>query len=60
MQCFMSSLKIELEKLAIGEVHHIRHKHVILLDDEGNEYILPKENQIPSDFFRKGDNVRAI
>jgi N utilization substance protein A len=46
--------------LAIGEVHHIRHKHVILLDDEGNEYILPKENQIPSDFFRKGDNVRAI
>jgi N utilization substance protein A len=56
----MSSLKIELEKLAIGEVHHIRHKHVILLDDEGNEYILPKENQIPSDFFRKGDNVRAI
>ena len=47
-------------ELAIGEVHHIRHKHVILLDDEGNEYILPKENQIPSDFFRKGDNVRAI
>ena len=31
-----------------------------MLDDEGNEYILPKENQIPSDFFRKGDNVRAI
>jgi len=47
-------------ELAVGEVHHIRHKHVILLDDEGNEYILPKENQIPSDFFRKGDNVRAI
>ncbi len=52
--------KDRLGELAIGEVHHIRHKHVILLDDEGNEYILPKENQIPSDFFRKGDNVRAI
>ncbi|HCO21292.1 MAG: transcription termination/antitermination protein NusA [Cloacibacterium normanense] len=52
--------KDRIGELAIGEVHHIRHKHVILLDDEGNEYILPKENQIPSDFFRKGDNVRAI
>ena len=52
--------KDRIGQLAIGEVHHIRHKHVILLDDEGNEYILPKENQIPSDFFRKGDNVRAI
>lgn len=47
-------------EIAIGEVHHIRHKHVILLDDEGNEFILPKENQIPSDFFRKGDSVRAV
>jgi N utilization substance protein A len=33
---------------------------VILLDDEGNELILPKEKQIPSDFFRKGENVRGI
>lgn len=47
-------------EIAVGEVHHIRHKHVILLDDEGNEFILPKENQIPSDFFRKGDSVRAV
>jgi N utilization substance protein A len=31
-----------------------------LLDDEGNEFILPKENQIPSDFFKKGENIRAI
>ena len=52
--------KDRIGELAVGEVHHIRHKHVILLDDEGNEYILPKENQIPSDFFRKGDNVRAV
>ena len=43
-----------------AEVHHIRHKVVILLDDEGNEIILPKEKQIPSDFFRKGENVRGI
>ena len=43
-----------------AEVHHIRHRAVILLDDEGNEIILPKDKQIPSDFFRKGDNVRGI
>lgn len=43
-----------------AEVHHIRHRAIILLDDEGNEIILPKEKQIPSDFFRKGDNVRGI
>ena len=50
----------KIGELIVGEVHHIRHKHVILLDDEGNEFILPKENQIPSDFFKNGDNVRAI
>lgn len=43
-----------------AEVHHIRHKAVILLDDDGNEIILPKDRQIPSDFFRKGENVRGI
>ncbi|WP_066223542.1 transcription termination factor NusA [Formosa haliotis] len=43
-----------------AEVHHIRHRAIILLDDEGNEIVLPKEKQIPSDFFRKGDNVRGI
>lgn len=43
-----------------AEVHHVRHKVVILLDDEGNEIVLPKEKQIPSDFFRKGDNVKGI
>ncbi|AXT18898.1 transcription termination/antitermination protein NusA [Flavobacteriaceae bacterium AU392] len=43
-----------------AEVHHIRHRAIILLDDEGNEIILPKEKQIPSDFFRKGDNVRGV
>jgi transcription termination/antitermination protein NusA len=43
-----------------AEVHHIRHRAVILLDDDGNELILPKDKQIPSDFFRKGENVRGI
>ncbi len=43
-----------------AEVHHIRNRVVILLDDEGNELIMPKDKQIPSDFFRKGDNVRGV
>jgi transcription termination/antitermination protein NusA len=43
-----------------AEVHHIRHRAIILLDDEGNEIIMPKEKQIPSDFFRKGDNIRGV
>ncbi len=43
-----------------AEVHHIRHRAIILLDDEGNEIILPKDRQIPSDFFRKGENVRGV
>ncbi|MEL6811673.1 MAG: transcription termination factor NusA [Bacteroidota bacterium] len=51
----------ELEgEIYTAEVHHIRHRAVILLDDEGNEIILPKDKQIPSDFFRKGDNVRGV
>ncbi len=43
-----------------AEVHHIRHRAVILLDDEGNEVVLPKDKQIPADFFRKGENVRGV
>ena len=43
-----------------AEVHHIRHNAVILLDDEGIEMVLPKSEQIRSDFFRKGDSVRAV
>ncbi len=51
----------ELEgEMYTAEVHHIRHRAVILLDDDGNEVILPKEKQIPSDFFRKGENVRGV
>ncbi len=43
-----------------AEVHHIRHNAIILLDDDGNEIVLPKSEQIRSDFFRKGDAVRGI
>ncbi|MCH7523807.1 MAG: transcription termination/antitermination protein NusA [Bacteroidetes bacterium] len=43
-----------------AEVHHIRHRAIILLDDDGNEIILPKDKQVPSDFFRKGESVRGI
>jgi len=51
----------ELEgELYTAEVHHIRHRAIILLDDDGNEIILPKDRQIPSDFFRKGENVRGV
>lgn len=51
----------ELEgEIYTAEVHHIRHRAIILLDDEGNEIVLPKDRQIPSDFFRKGDNVKGI
>ena len=51
----------ELEgELYSAEVHHIRHRAIILLDDDGNEIIMPKDRQIPSDFFRKGENVRGI
>ena len=52
--------KDRIGEVVVGEVHHIRGKQVIILDDEGNEYILPKENQIPTDFFKKGESVRAV
>ena len=51
----------ELEgDLYSAEVHHIKHNAIILLDDEGNELVLPKSEQIRSDFFRKGESVRGI
>lgn len=42
------------------EVYQILRKEVIVTDDEGNEFVLPKIEQIPGDFFRKGDSIRAI
>ena len=51
----------ELEgDLFSAEVHHIKHNIVVLLDDDGNEIILPKSEQIKSDFFRKGETVKGI
>ena len=43
-----------------GEVYQIWKKEILLLDDEGNELILPKTEQIPTDFFKKGETVRAV
>ncbi len=43
-----------------AEVHHIRAREVLLIDDEGHEIILPKDQQIKSDFYRKGDHVRGV
>ena len=47
-------------ELFTAEVHHVRNREVILIDDDGNEVILLKDRQIPSDFFRKGDSVRGV
>lgn len=47
-------------EIITAEVHHARSRVVILLDDDGNELIMPKDRQLPSDFFRAGDSVRGI
>jgi N utilization substance protein A len=44
----------------IAEVYQVWKKEVLLLDEEGNELLLPKTEQIPSDFLRKGESVRAV
>src|SRR5690606_33977155 len=43
-----------------GEVYQIWKREILILDDEGNELVLPKSEQIPSDYFKKGDTVRAV
>ncbi len=51
----------ELEgEIVTGEVHQIWKREMLLMDEDQNELIMPKEEQIPSDFFHKGDMVRAI
>lgn len=51
----------ELEgEVITGEVHQIWKREMLLLDEEQNELLMPKEEQIPGDFFHKGDMVRAI
>ncbi|NIG52498.1 transcription termination factor NusA [Chitinophaga sp. Cy-1792] len=47
-------------EIVTGEVYQVWKKEVLLLDDEGNELILPKAEQIPTDYFKKGENVRAV
>lgn len=47
-------------QIVSGEVYQIWKKELLLVDDENNELILPKTEQIPSDFYRKGENVRAV
>ncbi|MFC2089382.1 transcription termination factor NusA [Bacteroidota bacterium] len=46
--------------IVTGEVYQIWKREILILDDEGNELILPKAEQIPSDYFRKGDTLRAV
>ena len=48
-------------EIITGEVHHVRHREVIVYDDDGNELILPKDQMIGErEFFRKGDPIRAV
>ncbi|MCF8277196.1 MAG: transcription termination factor NusA [Flavobacteriales bacterium] len=47
-------------EMITGEVYQIWKREILILDDEGNELILPKTEQIPSDYFKKGDTVRAV
>ena len=49
-----------LGHIVSGELYQVWKKEMLLLDEDGNELYLPKQNQIPSDFYRKGDTVRAV
>ena len=52
--------KERIGEIITGEVYQIWKREMLVLDDEGNELILPKAEQIPSDFYRKGDSIRAV
>jgi len=52
--------KDRVGELVTGEVYQIWKKETLVLDDEGNELILPKTEQIPADYFKKGDSIRAV
>ena len=52
--------KEKVGQIVTGEVYQVWKKEILVLDDEGNELILPKQEQIPSDFFKKGDTIRAV
>ncbi|HUH17699.1 transcription termination factor NusA [Albibacterium sp.] len=52
--------KDRVGELVTGEVYQIWKKETLVLDDDGNELILPKTEQIPADYFKKGDSIRAV
>jgi N utilization substance protein A len=52
--------KDRVGEIVTGEVYQIWNREIMVLDDEGNELILPRNEMIPSDFFKKGENIRAI
>ena len=52
--------KDRIGEIVTGEVYQVWKKEMLVLDDDGNELILPKTEQIPSDHFRKGDSLRAV
>ncbi len=52
--------KEKVGEIITGEVYQVWKREILVLDDEGIELILPKQEQIPSDFFKKGDTIRAV
>jgi N utilization substance protein A len=52
--------KERVGEIITGEVYQIWKREMLIIDDEDNELILPRDQQIPSDFFKKGDTVRAV
>ena len=52
--------KDRIGEIVTGEVYQVWKKEMLILDDDGNELIMPKNEQIPSDHYRKGDSIRAI
>ena len=52
--------KDRVGEVVSGEIYQVWKKETLVLDDEGNELILPKSEQIPADYFKKGDSVRAV
>ncbi len=52
--------KERIGDIVTGEVYQVWKKEILILDDEGNELLLPKSEQIPSDYFKKGESVRAV
>lgn len=53
-------IKERIGEIITGEIHHVRPHVVMILDDDDVEMILPKDQQIPSDYYRKGETIRAV